>query len=57
MPSSETPPRADRIAPRLRMVVKDVTDQSRLQGTLWLIVALNVVLLGIDVIGHLRLSL
>jgi hypothetical protein len=56
MSSPETPPRTDRIAPSFRVVVKEVTHESRLQGTLWLIISLNVVLLGIDVIGHLRLS-
>ena len=57
MPTSETPPRTGRIAPGYRLVVEEVTEQSRLLGTLWLVISLNLVLLSIDVIGHVSLSL
>jgi hypothetical protein len=52
----ETLPRTGRIAALNGIVVKNISDQSQLYGTAWLIISLNLVLLGLDVIGHLHLS-
>ena len=57
MHSPEAPPRTDRITPRYRMVVKDITDQTQLHGALAIVIALNLLLLGMDVIGNLRIGL